>query len=112
VLLQPASRRETHPGAERPTIPSDFTNARQAIAREPLTGRVEILEMPALSYRGESGSFDVTLCIGASFALGTFATAFAGLILIGNLSFPLLIQLHVVDLQCPNTHPTTEPCKA
>ncbi len=42
----------------------------------------------------------------------SFATAFAGLILIGNLSFPVLIQLHVVDLKCPNTQPTTAPCKA
>jgi SAM-dependent methyltransferase len=49
--------------------------ARQAIAREPLKGRVEILEMPALSYQGEPGRFDVTLCIGASFALGRFASA-------------------------------------
>ena len=49
--------------------------ARQAIAREPLTGRVEILEMPALSYQGEPGRFDVTLCIRASFALGRFASA-------------------------------------
>ncbi|MDQ1381940.1 MAG: succinate dehydrogenase / fumarate reductase, cytochrome b subunit, partial [Actinomycetota bacterium] len=37
----------------------------------------------------------------------SFATGFAGLILIGNLSFPVLIQLHVVDLQCPHTEPTT-----
>jgi succinate dehydrogenase / fumarate reductase cytochrome b subunit len=42
----------------------------------------------------------------------SFATGLAGLILIGNLSFPLLIQLHVVDLECPHTQPTTEPCKA
>ena len=42
----------------------------------------------------------------------SFATAFAGLILVGNLSFPVLIQLHVVDLECPHTQPTTAPCKA
>jgi succinate dehydrogenase / fumarate reductase cytochrome b subunit len=42
----------------------------------------------------------------------SFATGFAGLILIGNLSFPILIQLHVVDLECPHTQPTTQPCKA
>jgi succinate dehydrogenase / fumarate reductase, cytochrome b subunit len=42
----------------------------------------------------------------------SFAIAFAGLILVGNLSFPILIQLHVVDLECPHTQPTTAPCKA
>lgn len=42
----------------------------------------------------------------------SFATGFAGLILIGNLSFPILIQAHVVDLKCPHTQPTTAPCKA
>ena len=42
----------------------------------------------------------------------TFATAFAGVILVGNLSFPILIQLNVVGLQCPHTQPTTAPCKA
>jgi succinate dehydrogenase / fumarate reductase cytochrome b subunit len=42
----------------------------------------------------------------------TFATAFAGVILVGNLSFPILIQLNVVGLKCPHTQPTTAPCKA
>jgi succinate dehydrogenase / fumarate reductase cytochrome b subunit len=42
----------------------------------------------------------------------SFAIGFAGLILIGNLSFPILVQLHVVDLECPHTQPTTQPCKA
>src|SRR5262249_4137059 len=42
----------------------------------------------------------------------SFATAFAGIILVGNLSFPILIQLGVVGLECPHTLPTTQPCKA
>jgi succinate dehydrogenase / fumarate reductase cytochrome b subunit len=42
----------------------------------------------------------------------TFATTFAAIILIGNLSFPILIQLGVVGLECPHTQPTTQPCKA
>jgi succinate dehydrogenase / fumarate reductase cytochrome b subunit len=42
----------------------------------------------------------------------SFAIGFAGLILIGNLSFPILIQAHVVELKCPQTEPTTAPCKA
>jgi succinate dehydrogenase / fumarate reductase cytochrome b subunit len=42
----------------------------------------------------------------------TFAISFAGLILVGNLSFPILVQAHVMKLKCPNTQPTTQPCKA
>src|SRR3954451_20020411 len=42
----------------------------------------------------------------------SFAIAFAGLILVGNLSFPILVQAHAVDVQCPNAQPTTAPCKA
>ena len=42
----------------------------------------------------------------------SFATAFAGFVLIGNLSFPILIQAHVVELKCPHTQPTTAACKA
>jgi succinate dehydrogenase / fumarate reductase, cytochrome b subunit len=40
-----------------------------------------------------------------------FATAFAGLILVGNLSFPILVQAHVMKLKCPHSFPTTAPCK-
>jgi succinate dehydrogenase / fumarate reductase cytochrome b subunit len=39
-----------------------------------------------------------------------FAIAFAGFILIGNLSFPIAVQLHAVELECPHTEPTTKPC--
>ncbi len=42
----------------------------------------------------------------------SFATGFAGLVLIGNLSFPILVQAHVMKLKCPRTEPTTAPCKA
>jgi succinate dehydrogenase / fumarate reductase, cytochrome b subunit len=41
----------------------------------------------------------------------TFAIAFAGLILVGNLSFPILVQAHVMKLKCPHSFPTTAPCK-
>jgi succinate dehydrogenase / fumarate reductase, cytochrome b subunit len=40
-----------------------------------------------------------------------FATAFAGLILVGNLSFPILVQAHVRKRKCPHSFPTTAPCK-
>ena len=42
----------------------------------------------------------------------SFATGFAGLILVGNLSFPILVQAHVMTLKCPHTEPTTAACKA
>jgi succinate dehydrogenase / fumarate reductase cytochrome b subunit len=42
----------------------------------------------------------------------SFATGFAGLILLGNLSFPILVQTHVMKLKCPGAQPTTQPCKA
>jgi succinate dehydrogenase / fumarate reductase cytochrome b subunit len=42
----------------------------------------------------------------------SFAISFAGLILVGNLSFPILVQAHVMKPKCPHTEPTTAPCKA
>jgi succinate dehydrogenase cytochrome b subunit len=41
-----------------------------------------------------------------------FAQGFAAIILLGNVSFPIAVQLHAVDLQCPHTHPTTTACSA
>jgi succinate dehydrogenase / fumarate reductase cytochrome b subunit len=41
----------------------------------------------------------------------SFAIGFAGLILVGNLSFPILVQAKVMKLKCPHTQPTTAPCK-
>jgi succinate dehydrogenase / fumarate reductase cytochrome b subunit len=38
----------------------------------------------------------------------TFAQGFAGLILIGNLSFPVTVQLGLVDQACPNDDPVAE----
>ena len=39
-----------------------------------------------------------------------FAQGFAAIILIGNVSFPIAVQLHAVDPQCPRNQPPTEPC--
>jgi succinate dehydrogenase / fumarate reductase cytochrome b subunit len=39
-----------------------------------------------------------------------FAQGFAALILIGNVSFPVAVQLHAVDLKCPGTKPPTAAC--
>jgi succinate dehydrogenase cytochrome b subunit len=41
-----------------------------------------------------------------------FAIAFAAVIVIGNLMFPIAVQAHWVELECPNTQPTTAPCES
>ena len=41
-----------------------------------------------------------------------FAQGFALLILVGNVSFPVAVQLHAVDLKCPGTKPPTAACPA
>lgn len=55
--------------------PSFVGQARQAIACDDLKGSVDIREAPALSYEGVERTFDVSLCIGASFAIGSFEDA-------------------------------------
>jgi succinate dehydrogenase / fumarate reductase cytochrome b subunit len=39
-----------------------------------------------------------------------FAQGFAAVVLIGNCSFPIAVQLHVVELECPGQEPTTQVC--
>ena len=39
-----------------------------------------------------------------------FAQGFAAIILLGNVSFPIAVQLHAVDLECPHTRPPTAAC--
>jgi succinate dehydrogenase / fumarate reductase cytochrome b subunit len=39
-----------------------------------------------------------------------FAQGFAAVILVGNVSFPIAVQLHTVDLQCPHRQPATVAC--
>ncbi|MGQ0824922.1 MAG: succinate dehydrogenase cytochrome b subunit [Actinomycetota bacterium] len=41
-------------------------------------------------------------------ALRNFAFGFMGIILIGNLSFPIAVQLDLVDVACPNDDPVAE----
>lgn len=47
-------------------------DARERVAHEGMGNRVTFIEAPALDYALERGSWDVVLCIGASFALGGF----------------------------------------
>jgi len=49
--------------------------ARRLATAENLTDRIHIVEGPALDYHPERASFDVVMCIGASFALGGFEPA-------------------------------------
>jgi SAM-dependent methyltransferase len=49
--------------------------ARRLIAAENLTEKIQIVEGPALEFHPEPASFDLVMCIGASFALGGFEPA-------------------------------------
>ena len=49
--------------------------ARRLIDAENLAERIQVVQGPALEFRPEPGSFDVVMCIGASFALGGFEPA-------------------------------------
>ncbi len=49
--------------------------ARNLAAAEGLSGRIRIVQGPALEFHPEQASFDVVMCIGASFALGGFEPA-------------------------------------
>ncbi len=55
--------------------PTFADEARRLAAAEKLTDRIHIVEGPALDFRAEPASFDVVMCIGASFALGGFEPA-------------------------------------
>jgi succinate dehydrogenase / fumarate reductase, cytochrome b subunit len=39
-----------------------------------------------------------------------FAIGFALFILVGQLTFPIAVQMHIVEPECPHTEPTTAPC--
>jgi succinate dehydrogenase cytochrome b subunit len=41
-----------------------------------------------------------------------FAQVFAAVILVGNCSFPIAVQLHLVELECPGQTPTTAVCNS
>ena len=40
------------------------------------------------------------------------AQGIAAVVLIGNCSFPIAVQLHLVELECPGTEPTTAVCNS
>lgn len=52
--------------------PAFIAEGKQRLARTHLKGRIAFHEMPAEQFGGRPGAYDVGLCIGASFAIGTF----------------------------------------
>jgi len=74
LLRRLASRFDIHvTGLE---IHSTFAaEARQLATAENLDARIQIVEGPALEFHPEPASFDVVMCIGASFAVGGFEPA-------------------------------------
>ncbi len=49
--------------------------AQEQCAAEGLNGRIDIVQGDAMAYQAEPASFDLVICIGASFALGGFESA-------------------------------------
>ena len=74
LLRRLASRFDIHvTGLE---IHSTFAaEARRLAAAENLDARIQIVEGPALEFHPEPASFDVVMCIGATFALGGYEPA-------------------------------------
>jgi succinate dehydrogenase / fumarate reductase cytochrome b subunit len=71
---------------------------------------VYILANIALAFHLYHGSWSLFQSLGINnpkynTARRRFAQVFAGIILVGNLSFPIAVQLGLVDLACPNTDP-------
>lgn len=82
--------------------------ARSLAAAEGLDGRIEIVEGPALEFQAEPQSYDVVMCLGASFALGGFESALewmtraakrGGIVMIGE---PFAERLPLPDDMPPN----------
>jgi len=71
---------------------------------------VYILANIALAFHLYHGSWSLFQSLGINnpkynTARRRFAQVFAGIILVGNLSFPIAVQLGLVDPACPNTDP-------
>lgn len=57
--------------------PSFMAEARSAAQDEGVDDRITFIEGPALDFQPEPESYDVVLCVGASFAIGSFAETLA-----------------------------------
>src|SRR5262245_10143848 len=83
--------------------------------QRPAVAIVYIVAMIALAMHLYHGAWSMFQSMGITnpkynTARKRFAQAFAAVILIGNCSFPIAVQLHLVELQCPGTEPTTAVC--
>ena len=81
----------------------------------PAVAIVYALAMVALGFHLYHGAWSMFQSMGINNprinkARRAFAIAFAGVIMIGNLMFPIAVQAHWVELECPHTIPTTESC--
>jgi succinate dehydrogenase / fumarate reductase cytochrome b subunit len=74
---------------------------------------VYILATIALAFHLYHGAWSLFQSLGINNpkynrARRTFAQVFAGIILVGNLSFPIAVQLGLVEPACPNSDPVAE----
>ena len=91
-----------------------YNNLVYSLQRVPVA-IVYILAMIALAFHLYHGAWSLFQSLGINNpkynkARRRFAQGFAGLILVGNLTFPIAVQLGWVDLACPHTDPTGQ-CK-
>jgi succinate dehydrogenase / fumarate reductase, cytochrome b subunit len=83
--------------------------------QRPVVAIVYILAMIALAFHLYHGSWSLFQSLGINNpkynkARRTFAQVFAAVILVGNLTFPVAVQLGLVNTACPHTNPTAA-CK-
>ena len=84
--------------------------------QRPAVAIVYILAMIALAMHLYHGAWSMFQSLGITnprynTLRRRFAQGFAAVILIGNCSFPIAVKLHLVELECPGTEPTTAVCK-
>jgi succinate dehydrogenase cytochrome b subunit len=83
--------------------------------QRPVVAIVYILAMIALAFHLYHGSWSLFQSLGINNpkynrSRRTFAQVFAAVILVGNLTFPVAVQLGLVSTACPHTNPTAA-CK-
>ena len=91
-----------------------YNNVVYSFQRPAVTG-IYMVAMIALGFHLYHGAWSLFQSLGLNNerynqARRWFATGFAGVIMIGNLLFPIGVQAHWITLLCPHTYPTTAPC--
>jgi succinate dehydrogenase / fumarate reductase, cytochrome b subunit len=79
--------------------------------QRPAVAAIYMVAMIALAIHLSHGAWSMFQSLGLNnprynVAKRRFAQAFAAVILVGNLSFPIAIQLHLVEPKCPDAPPT------